>query len=70
MTTIDPERFAALLCDWCLEVAPGQQVMVVTTTNAEPLVTALHAAILDRDAWPILRVTPPDGRRAVLSPCP
>ncbi|MFZ0384104.1 MAG: aminopeptidase [Solirubrobacteraceae bacterium] len=59
MTKLDPEAFAALLCDWCLEVAPGQQVMVVTTTNAEPAVTALHAAILDRDAWPILRVTPP-----------
>jgi aminopeptidase len=33
--------------------------MVITSTNAEPAVTALHAAILDRDAWPILRVTPP-----------
>jgi aminopeptidase len=55
---VDPEAFATLLCDWCLEVAPGQQVMVVTTTNAEPVTTALHAAILDRDAWPILRVNP------------
>jgi aminopeptidase len=58
MHRIDPEAFAALLCDWCLEVAPGQQVLVQTTTNAEPLVVALHGAILDRDAWPILRVTP------------
>jgi aminopeptidase len=59
VTKLDSDAFAALLCDWCLEVSPGQQVMVVTTTNAEPVVTALHAAILDRDAWPVLRVTPP-----------
>jgi aminopeptidase len=56
---LDPEAFAALLCDWCLEVEPGQQVLVQTTTNAEPLVVALHGAILDRDAWPVLRVAPP-----------
>ncbi len=59
MTTVDPQAFASLLCDWCLELAPGQQVLVVATTKAEPLVTAVHAAILDRDAWPVLRVTPP-----------
>ncbi len=34
-------------------------MLVVTTTAAEPLLTALHAAILDRDAWPILRISPP-----------
>src|SRR6202034_1836276 len=52
----DPEAFAALLCDWCLDVQPGQQVLVHSTTLAEPLLTELHAAILDRDAWPHLRV--------------
>jgi aminopeptidase len=56
---IDPDAFAALLCDWCLEVQPGQQVMVVASTLAEPLVLALHRAILDRDAWPLLRLSPP-----------
>jgi len=59
VSTVAPDAFAALLCDWCLEVSPGQQVLVLTSTNAEPLVAALHGAILDRDAWPILRVTPP-----------
>ncbi len=58
--TLNPEAFAALLCDWCLEVTPGQQVLVSTTTNAAPLVVALHGALLDRDAWPVLRVTPPE----------
>jgi len=51
----DTERFAALLCDWCLDVQPGQQVLVRSTTLAAPLLRALHAAILTRDAWPLLR---------------
>ena len=52
----DPERFAALLCDWCLDVQPGHQILVGSTTLAEPLLDALHAAILDRDAWPLMRM--------------
>ena len=56
---IDPDAFAALLCDWCLEVRPGHQVMVLAGTPAEPLVSALNRAILDRDAWPLLRLSPP-----------
>jgi len=51
----DTERFAALLTDWCLDVQPGQQVLVRSTTLAAPLLRALHAAILERDAWPLLR---------------
>ena len=54
-----PRRFAALLCDWCLEVAPGQQVLIGSTTLAEPLLTELHAAMLDRDAWPHVRAALP-----------
>jgi aminopeptidase len=56
---IDCERFAALLCDWCLEVAPGQQVLITSTRLAEPLLDAVHAAVLDRDAWPIMRMVSP-----------
>jgi len=55
----DPDAFAGLICDWCLEVAPGQQVIVSGTTLAEAPVRALHRAILRRDAWPLLRLTPP-----------
>jgi aminopeptidase len=55
----DPEAFAALLCDYCLEVAPGQQVLVRSTTRAEPLLRALHRALLQREAWPLLRVELP-----------
>jgi aminopeptidase len=54
----DPDAFAALLCDWCLEVAPGQQVLVAMPLPAFPLVRALHAALLDRGAWPLIRLSP------------
>jgi aminopeptidase len=59
VTAIDAEAFAALLCDWCLEVAPGQQVVVASTTLAAPLLEALHAALLERDAWPLIRAELP-----------
>jgi aminopeptidase len=55
----DPDAFAALLCDWCLELQPGQQVLLSTTTLALPLVRALHRAVLAREAWAALRVAPP-----------
>jgi aminopeptidase len=55
----DPDEFAALLCDWCLEADAGQQILVNTTTLAEPLVRALHGALLERGAWPLLRMVPP-----------
>lgn len=56
---IDPEAFAALVCDWCLEVRPGQQVLVETTTLAQDAALALHRALLEREAWPLLRLGPP-----------
>jgi aminopeptidase len=56
---IDADAFAQLLCEWCLEVGEGQQVMLVSTTLAEPLIAALHDAVLARGAWPLVRMTPP-----------
>jgi aminopeptidase len=55
----DPDAFASLLCDWCLRVQAGDQVLVSTTTLAEPLVSGLHRALLDREAWPLVRMSPP-----------
>jgi aminopeptidase len=55
----DPDAFAGLLCDWCLRPAAGEQVLVATTTLAAPLVRSVHRALLERDAWPLLRVSPP-----------
>jgi aminopeptidase len=57
--SLDPERFAALLCDYCLEVRPGQQVVVRSTTLATPLLAALQRSLLERDAWPLLRASLP-----------
>jgi aminopeptidase len=57
---IDPDAFARLLCDWCLAVRADQQVLIGSTTLAEPLVRSLHRAVLERSAWPLLRLTPPN----------
>src|SRR5215211_4625031 len=51
----DPARFAALLCEYCLDVQPGQQVVVRSTTLAAPLLLALQREVLEREAWPLLR---------------
>ena len=60
---IDPDAFAALLCDWCLEPAEDAQILVSTTTLAAPLAAAAHRAILARGAWPLLRITPAGTER-------
>jgi aminopeptidase len=52
---LDPDAFATLIADYCLEVRPGQQVLVRSTTLATPLLLALQRALLEREAWPLLR---------------
>ena len=59
----DPTAFARLLCDYCLEVEARDQVLVRSTTLAAPLLLALQAQILDRGAWPLLRVEVPGEAR-------
>jgi len=54
------DAFARLLTDYCLEVAPGQQVQVSSTTLAAPLLLALQQEILERGAWPLLDVSLPE----------
>jgi aminopeptidase len=56
---IDPAAFARLLAGYCLEVEPGQQVVVASTSLAAPLLLALQRELLARDAWPLLRVELP-----------
>jgi aminopeptidase len=57
--TIDADEFAVLIADWCLEAQPGQQVLVSTSTLGEEPALALHRVLLERGAWPLLRLTPP-----------
>jgi len=55
----DPDRFAALLAGYCLDVQPGDQVLVRSTTLAAPLLLALQRHVLEREAWPVLRTALP-----------
>ncbi|MCL2420067.1 MAG: aminopeptidase [Conexibacteraceae bacterium] len=55
---IDADAFAVLIADWCLEVQPGQQILIETTTLATDAAVALHRAVLEREAWPLLRLGP------------
>ncbi len=57
---IDPDAFAALVCDWCLEVEPDQQVLVNTTLLGRAPAVSLYRALLQRGAWPLLRLAPPE----------
>jgi aminopeptidase len=57
---IDAEKFAELLCDWCLEVRERQYILLTTTPLAAPLVRAFQRAALARGAWaPGLRLALP-----------
>jgi len=62
--SLDPRRFADLLAGYCLDVQPGQEVLVRSTTLAEPLLLELQRAILERDGWPLLRVDLPGSTAA------
>ncbi len=58
MTGPDPDRLAALLCDWCIAARERDQVLVGMTLQSMPLVRALHRALLERGAWPLIRLAP------------
>jgi aminopeptidase len=64
VTALDPRPFADLLAGYCLDVKPGQQVLVRSTTLAAPLLLELQRTILERDAWPLVRVELPGQGRA------
>jgi len=62
--SLDAARFADLLVGYCLDVQAGEEVLVRSTTLAEPLLLELQRAILARDAWPLLRVELPGSTAA------
>jgi aminopeptidase len=55
----DPAAFARLLAEYCLEVQPGQQVLLGSTTLAAPLLLELQRELLEHGAFPLLRVALP-----------
>ena len=54
--TPDPGAHAALLGDWCIEAGEGDQVLVGITNQSLPLARAIHNALLERRAWPLMRL--------------
>jgi len=56
---LNVDGFARLLTDYCLEVQPGQQIAIASSTLAAPLLLALQREVLERGAWPLLDVTLP-----------
>jgi aminopeptidase len=48
---LDAEPMADLLAGYCLDVEPGQRVVVRSSVLATPLLLELQRAILERDAW-------------------
>jgi aminopeptidase len=60
---LDPAPFAELLTGYCLDVQPQEQVLVRSTSLAAPLLLELQRAILERDAWPVLRTEVPGQTR-------
>lgn len=55
---IDPDAFAVLIAEWCIDVQPGQQILISTTTLAEDAAVAVHRAVLERGGFPLLRLEP------------
>lgn len=55
-TAYDPVAHAALLCDWSIRVEPGDAVLIELPESALPLGRAIHQAVLEREAWPTVRV--------------
>ena len=64
MTALEPGPVADLLAGYCLDVQAGETVLVRSTTLAAPLLLELQRAILERDAWPLLRVELPGQTRS------
>jgi aminopeptidase len=56
---VNAEAFARLLCGYCLDAQPGEQVAVHSTTLAAPLLLAVQRELLEREAWPLLRPSLP-----------
>jgi aminopeptidase len=57
--SLDAARFADLLCGYCLGVKEGQYVLVRSSAEATELLLELQRAILEREAWPVLRIDVP-----------
>ena len=56
-------RFAALLSEYCLDLKPGQTVIIEAQSPALPLIEALVPAALERGAYPLVLLEYPGQAR-------
>jgi aminopeptidase len=52
-------RWATLLVDYCLRVQPGETIAISAELEARPLIEACYLQVVDRGAFPIIRVELP-----------
>src|ERR671927_53096 len=52
-------RWADLLVDYCLRVAPGETILIASELEARPLVEACYRAVVRRGAHPLVRLELP-----------
>lgn len=52
-------RWADLLVDYCLQVEPGETILIGSTWEARPLVEACYKAVVLREAHPLVRLDLP-----------
>jgi aminopeptidase len=48
-------RWADLLVDYCLRVAPGETILIGSELEARPLIAAVYRAVVVRGAFPLVR---------------
>ena len=53
------DRWATLLVDYCLRVAPGETILIASELAARPLIEACFREVVRRGAHPIVRVELP-----------
>ena len=53
------DRWADLLVDYCLRVAPGETILIGSELEARPLVEACYRAVVLRGAHPLVRLDLP-----------
>src|SRR5215210_1370546 len=59
MTDAVIARWADLLADYCLRVAPGETILIASELEARPLVEACYRALVRRGAHPLVRLELP-----------
>ncbi len=65
---MDPRisRWAETLVNYCLEVAPGQTVLITSQPAAEPLIAQVYRETLRAGGHPIVQIVLPDLDRIIL----